>query len=491
MSVMSMIPMEFVEGYTRLATGALVSAVWQGAVLAGLAALGLRLVPKASAAVRFAVWAGVFGLIAVLPFVPVWSGAGAGQAAGRILTVDARWSLVIAAVWAALSVWRTGTLVVAAARLRGLWLTAVPVEERFVAGSSAVEQSSITHPGAMKPRRGWATRRVEVCTSNEVDRPSVIGFWSPRILIPTWLYARLTRAELEQIVLHEAGHLRRSDDWVNLLQKIALVVFPLNPALLWVERKLCFERELACDEGVLATTGAPKAYATCLATLAEHRMGRRGLALALGVMERVSELEQRVASILQGGRTMGVRQTRLVMSVAVLGLLGGAAELVRCPQLVGFESAGLRAQGSGISVPAGYRVQDVAYRPMPASVHQWQPNHDGGTVMNGATESKDGSRGARITHPLSQGRSKDGPPEFVAQGRQAAPVTGWVVVTSWSAEDGSRMVLTETEMQMGSAEDSAASVRPDASGAVPTGKPSQFHRYAAVPVHDGWLVFQL
>ena len=117
--------------------------------------------------------------------------------------------------------------------------------------------------------------------SDEVDRPTVIGFFSPKILIPGWLLEKLTAAELEQIVLHEAGHLGRADDWMNLLQKIALVIFPLNPALAWVERRLCFERELAVDERVLQAfagkPGAAKAYAECLTTLAEYRLGRRGL----------------------------------------------------------------------------------------------------------------------------------------------------------------------------------------------------------------------
>ena len=49
-------------------------------------------------------------------------------------------------------------------------------------------------------------------------------------------------------MLHEAGHLRRRDDWMNLLQKVGLVLLPLNPVLMWIERRLCLERELACDE---------------------------------------------------------------------------------------------------------------------------------------------------------------------------------------------------------------------------------------------------
>ena len=116
----------------------------------------------------------------------------------------------------------------------------------------------------------WRSAPVEICTTTTLQRPSVIGFLKPRILIPDWLFARLTAGELEQIVLHEAEHLRRRDDWTNLLQKLCLVLFPLNPALVWIERRLCREREMACDEGVIKITHAPRAYASCLARLAER-----------------------------------------------------------------------------------------------------------------------------------------------------------------------------------------------------------------------------
>jgi beta-lactamase regulating signal transducer with metallopeptidase domain len=66
----------------------------------------------------------------------------------------------------------------------------------------------------------------------------VFGFLHPRILIPPALLERLTSPELQQVVLHEMEHLRRRDDWTNLLQKMGLVLFPLNPVLLWVERRL-------------------------------------------------------------------------------------------------------------------------------------------------------------------------------------------------------------------------------------------------------------
>ena len=56
----------------------------------------------------------------------------------------------------------------------------------------------------------------------------------------------------------------------------------------------------------------------------------------------------------------------------------------------------------------------------------------------------------------------------------------WVVVTSWEDADGSRMVLT-TAVPNGSARQTPET----------QSESQQVHPYAAVPVRDGWLVFQL
>ena len=314
--------MQGVESVSRMVANSFVSGIWEGIVLAAGVGICLRLVPKTTAAVRFAIWTAVFGVLAVLPLMHAYSlNSDIGSPSRAVVHVDVRWSFVIAAIWFVASLVRGLKLAMSAARLRGIWKRAVVVE-----GCDAVLLAA-------------GFDGVQICTSNEVDRPSVIGFFSPRILIPKELFAQLTTAEFGQIVLHEVGHLRRADDWINLLQKVSLVVFPLNPVLVWIERRLCLERELACDDAVLRMTKAPKAYATCLTNLAEHRLGRRAAALTLGAWEKKSELARRVHRILRGGEGMGRTQARVVMGVLGAALLAGSAELARSPQIVSFSLA--------------------------------------------------------------------------------------------------------------------------------------------------------
>ena len=142
-------------------------------------------------------------------------------------------------------------------------------------------------------------------------------------------------------------HLRRGDDWTNLLQKIGLVLFPLNPVLLWVERRLCAERELACDDRVMQSSAGRKAYALCLTRLAEFSLFRRSFSLVLGLWERRPELVRRIQRIVsQPVRSMGRRPAMAATGSLLAGALGCAVALSHSPQLVSFvpmRSAALQA----------------------------------------------------------------------------------------------------------------------------------------------------
>jgi beta-lactamase regulating signal transducer with metallopeptidase domain len=244
------------------------------------------------------------------------------------IQLDGRWALAIAALWLLASLLRATSLAAHSLALRRLWNSAQPV---------AADVNICALIAAASPER----RPIELCTTSQLDRPSVIGFFAPRILIPDWLFSRLTPAELEQVVLHEAEHLRRRDDWTNLLQKLALVLFPLNPALVWIESRLCREREMACDEGVVRRTQAPRAYAACLTSLAERRLElrlerRRAHALSLGAFSRRPELARRVLSLLARKQTLHPIAARALVGVAACGLLVASFELAHCPQMVSF-----------------------------------------------------------------------------------------------------------------------------------------------------------
>jgi Zn-dependent protease with chaperone function len=448
-----------VEGLSRMAADSVVSGIWQGVVLAAVVGVFLQVVPKTTAAIRFALWTVVFAILVALPLLQSYGFRAGGEMAGHgaIVQVDPRWSFALAALWLVASLVRAVKLAVGTVQLRQVWKRATPVEGG---------------PGCEAALALAGSRGVTLCTSADVDRPSVIGFFSPRILIPLEVFERVTAVELEQIVLHEVGHLRRHDDWINLLQKVSLVLVPLNPALLWIERRLCFERELACDDDVLRLTKAPKAYATCLTSLAEQRLGRRAAALSLGAWERRSELSRRVHRILSWTEGMSRTRAYAVMSVVTLGLVGGAAGLSRCPQFVSFSGGAVpQSQEAAVqSLPsAGY--QDVVFHPAVASSLSRAPHE---TLLKASMPVDSSRRALSPVKPVSAKAHRSAPKPVLVRAKQnRAMVQGpqqlqrWVVLTAWDGSARARMMLTMSS------------------------EPEVSSSFAAVPTPDGWLVIQL
>ena len=416
-------------GFAHAAAPAAVAALWQDALVALALVLCLRFVLRASAAHRFVAWAAGFAVAALLPILPFLEHSGAviaatpaGEvAAGPWLQLDSRWGFAIAAIWLAASAFRAAELVFHSLRLRKLWRGATPVE---MDGSLRALLAAL--PG----------RRIEICTTPDLDRPSVIGFFAPRILIPEWLYSRLTPGELEQVVLHEAEHLRRRDDWTNLLQKLCLVLFPLNPALVWMERRLCREREMACDEGVVERTKAPRTYAACLTALAERGLERRELqrreflrraqALSLGAFERRPELVSRVDSILRRRKTLHPLAAGALVGIVGCGLVIGAVELSRSPQLVAFVAAQKPdTQTAAITRPDAPRIARISDDRMsePSPAADDAVFHSAGRYRAIETTSSDvpATRNAALTPVAVQSPRSGETPETAMTDRKATP----------------------------------------------------------------------
>lgn len=301
----------------------LLDSLWQALALTAVVALLLRLVPELSAAARSALWTGVLVALLALPLLTLLLPHPA-LPQNHTLHLAQDFGALLVALWAGAAAFRLTELGISATRLRRLLRSAVPA-----APTTEIAALLATGP-----------RRVRLCTSALVQKPSVAGFLRPCILLPPTLLAGLSEAELAQVVLHELEHLRRYDDWINLLQQISQVLLPLNPALVWLNRRLSFERELACDDQVLAGTHARKAYALCLARVAENSLAQRGASLALGILGRAPELKLRVERILRGPQPQLTRyQTRLASGMLLGCLVAGAGVLAHCPEWITFAPA--------------------------------------------------------------------------------------------------------------------------------------------------------
>jgi hypothetical protein len=157
------------------------------------------------------------------------------------------------------------------------------------------------------------------------------------ILIPRWVMQELSSEELNQILLHELAHFGRWDDWTNLAQKVVKALFFFHPAVWWIEKRVSLEREMACDDAVLAETASPRAYAECLANLAEKTLLHRSLALAQSALGRIRQTSLRVAQILDVNRPpVTARSSKPAVSLLAGFALVCALGISRTPRLIAF-----------------------------------------------------------------------------------------------------------------------------------------------------------
>ena len=309
---------------------ALIASVWQGLCLTALAWISLKLASGLRASTRFILWSIVFVLIALLPFFSLTSALlmthplseAAESTSGFTLHLNNAWAYALQGLWLLASLFSVTKLVWSGLQMRTLLRNSVPV-----AALNEEIRSLLERPGK---------RPVELRLSQEVDAPSAVGFFRPAVVVPASLWSELSTGELKQIVQHEVAHLDRGDDWTNLFQKLLRALFPLNPALIWAEKHLCVERELACDDAVLDAAGNARAYATCLTNLAEKRMVRRVASLAPGMWRRQSELTGRVQNILHRRPVLRPIVSGTLIAGTLLASLSSVFFLQRCPGVIKF-----------------------------------------------------------------------------------------------------------------------------------------------------------
>lgn len=157
---------------------------------------------------------------------------------------------------------------------------------------------------------------VTVLESTRVGVPTVMGWLKPVILMPTSCLLGLSREQLELVIAHELGHIRRWDYLVNLLQVLVETVLFYHPVVRWISRRVREEREQCCDDLVLRHCGKPVQYAKALANLETIRGGWLEPALAATGGQLVTRIERIV-----GGRPASRTSDVLSGNSLVLGII--------------------------------------------------------------------------------------------------------------------------------------------------------------------------
>jgi len=307
-----------------------------GLAIAFFAWILLRVLRRQNAGARFAVW---FVTLLTVVALPALSGLGHSRALPRFLhlrgtlhppiTIPGHWALFVFVAWCVGALAGLIRLTIGLSRLQKLRQSCTPIE---IASLDPVVRKTLA---TISPS-------VAIATSEDVRVPAAIGLWSRTIVLPAWALRELSPADLSAIVLHEFAHLQRQDDWTNLIQKIVRALFFFHPAVWWIDDRLSVEREMACDDAVLAQTGNPHGYATCLVSLLEkslahQSLAHRGWAMAHAAVSRAREASLRLAQILSKNRLPATRVWTPAVSMAGVFAVMCLAMSSHAPQFIAFD----------------------------------------------------------------------------------------------------------------------------------------------------------
>jgi len=322
----------------------LVHFLWQGAAIAAVAALGLRLLHSGSPQSRYVVACVALAAMLASPAATAWrlwpqpastaaapvrralyvrvappaasvgdtlrfvgirrrapvplatAGAGSGAAPAGVAWMPA---LVTA--------WLGGVSLLLARLAGGIWRV------RSMRRAGRALSPSIWQSASDRLSRRLGLRRaVRVADATFVDGPVVIGWLRPVVLLPVAAVAGLTPEQVEAILAHELAHVRRHDALINAVQTLAETVLFYHPAVWWLSSRIRAEREHCCDDVALTVSGDAFGYASALAELESWRASHPSLALAATGGSLVARIARVLAPPPRPGRVGAVTTAALV-----------------------------------------------------------------------------------------------------------------------------------------------------------------------------------
>jgi beta-lactamase regulating signal transducer with metallopeptidase domain len=173
-------------------------------------------------------------------------------------------------------------------------------------------------------------RGATIAVSSDVAIPCAAGLWAPAILLPTSVVETQTADDIDRIVMHEAAHLARYDDWTNVFERVLGALLWFNPALAFARNRIAIDREIACDDWVVARIGGAHGYASCLFRLAEATRGVSPNAHALGALGNARHITERIEHLLSKSQHMPRHAARVLC--ATLGVTALIVTILQATQ---------------------------------------------------------------------------------------------------------------------------------------------------------------
>ena len=328
--------------------GGAINSLLVGLAMALLSQFLLWFVARRHAGVRFALlYSALIGVVAAF----LWRTGNrevVSYSSGTEIALPSRWAFYLVCAWAAMAVIGLMRIGAGLCQLRALRRSFVPLD----------------NAAASQLMQGRSGRQVGLFTSEYVRVPTALGFFRPAVVVPKWAVSELSNQELKITLLHELAHVDRWDDWTNLAQKIIRALLFFHPAVWWIDSRLGIEREMSCDDAVLAQSASPQSYAECLVSIAEKTFLQKQLSLAHAAVGQVKQTASRIQKILDGRKREAVSAWKPAMAALTAFSLLSAVAVEHTPQLIGFKDAPAATNSASFEEP----IQSYHPRVVPAAM---------------------------------------------------------------------------------------------------------------------------
>lgn len=163
---------------------------------------------------------------------------------------------------------------------------------------------------------------VKLACNPYIHTPMLIGFLSPRIIIPQLAFVTNgMEAELQHILQHELTHYRRRDLLYKWFAVFVSSLHWFNPLMILVRREIGRSCELACDEAVIRSLNANERqdYGETLLAIASNKRLPGGI-VTTTMCEEKRELKERLENIMTfKGKNVFMAAVSIVLALSLAG----------------------------------------------------------------------------------------------------------------------------------------------------------------------------
>jgi beta-lactamase regulating signal transducer with metallopeptidase domain len=301
----------------------LASLVIATSLIATATAALTKLISRASASDRHSIWLGATAAMVATPvtwlsFGGIWSIPVRHDSLILNTGPTSRVAVLIMLVWVAGAALVCTIVLAEAVRTRRNARRPAPDNATWLDQWAEIADEARRMIGVSSP--------LSILESTSEATPITWGVHRPVIVLPSsasdWSLARRWA-----VLLHELSHIRRRDYLVELFLLAATIAYWFHPAIWWAARRVREEREMACDELVLAAGVPPVDYAEHLVEIARGVVRERRPAIVGLRVARRTGMEGRVARILdaRAGQNRGHAAGAVLLWTFVAALLLGTA----------------------------------------------------------------------------------------------------------------------------------------------------------------------